>query len=219
MAVLNKRTHGIPAGAVYIGRGSKWGNPFKMRSEADRVSVCAQYEQWLDEQLRNGGILISELAQLADKDLVCFCAPKQCHGHILEDRAKRAKRIVESGQYPEFKLIVAGGRDFDSYGRVSEEINHLANGELAERAVSIVSGMARGADRMAFQFAKENNVQVYEFPADWGTHGKAAGHIRNAEMAKFADGLLAFWDGKSRGTANMIQTMERMGKPVRVIRY
>jgi len=119
----------------------------------------------------------------------------------------------------EFKLIVAGGRDFNSYGAVSEEINHLANGELAERAVSIVSGMARGADRLAWQFAKREGVQVYEFPADWDTHGKAAGHIRNREMAKFADGLMAFWDGESRGTANMIETMQRMGKPVRVIRY
>lgn len=219
MTVLNKRTHGIPAGAVYIGRGSKWGNPFVMKTEADRVSVCAQYEKWLDDQLHNGGITLTELAELDGKDLVCFCAPKQCHGHVLEDRAARAARIVKTGNWPEFKLIVAGGRDFNDKDRLVKEIFSLANGELAERAVSIVSGMARGADRMAHTFADVNKVQCYEFPADWDTHGRAAGHIRNREMAEFADGLLAFWDGKSRGTQNMIETMRSMGKPVRVINY
>lgn len=119
----------------------------------------------------------------------------------------------------EFKLIVAGGRDFDRYHAVAHEITMLANEELTDYAVSIVSGMARGADRMAWQFAQRANVQYYEFPADWDTHDKAAGHIRNREMAEFADGLLAFWDGESRGTKNMIETMQRMDKPVRIIRY
>ena len=119
----------------------------------------------------------------------------------------------------EFKLIVAGGRDYNDNRQLAYELHRLAHGELAERAVSIVSGMARGADRLAWLYAQANNVQVYEFPADWDTHGKAAGHIRNREMAEFADGLLAFWDGESRGTKNMIETMQRMGKSVRVIRY
>lgn len=118
-----------------------------------------------------------------------------------------------------FKLIVAGGRDFNRYQSVAEEICLLAENELALCAVSIVSGMARGADRMAWEFARNAGVQCYEFPANWDKHGKAAGHIRNREMAEFADGLLAFWDGQSRGTKNMIETMQRMGKPVRVIRY
>lgn len=119
----------------------------------------------------------------------------------------------------EFKLIVAGGRDFNRYHSVAHEITMLANNELSHRAVSIVSGMARGADRMGWEFAQKARVQCYAFPADWDTHGKAAGPIRNRAMAEFADGLLAFWDGQSRGTKNMIETMQRMGKPVRVIRY
>jgi len=127
--------------------------------------------------------------------------------------------VVGDKQLPEFKLIVAGGRDFNRYYSVAHEITMLANQELKDYAVSIVSGMARGADRMAYQFAKQNNVQVYEFPANWGLYGKAAGHIRNRHMAEFADGLLAFWDGQSRGTKNMIETMRAMGKPVRDIRY
>lgn len=119
----------------------------------------------------------------------------------------------------EFKLIVAGGRDYRDFARVETEIRALADNELKDYAVSIVSGMAQGADRLAWQFAKNMDVRVYEFPADWGTHGKAAGHIRNRAMAEFAHGLLAFWDGQSRGTANMIDTMANMGKSVRTIRY
>jgi len=60
---------------------------------------------------------------------------------------------------------------------------------------------------------------VHKFYAAWNTHGKAAGFLRNADMARVADRLIAFWDGSSRGTAHMIQTMEKMGKPVRIFRY
>ena len=119
----------------------------------------------------------------------------------------------------EFKLIVAGGRDFTDYEAAASEITALANGELGERAVSIVSGMARGADALAAQFARDNNIKLYEFPADWDKYGKRAGYLRNAEMADFADGLLAFWDGESRGTKHMIETMQNLRKPVRIIRY
>lgn len=119
----------------------------------------------------------------------------------------------------EFKLIVAGGRDFNDYAHLVRAIRAIAEGDLADRAVSIVSGMARGADRMAYDFANLNGVVVHEFPADWDRYGKAAGYRRNADMAAFSDGLLAFWDGKSRGTQNMIDTMKKLGKPVSIIHY
>lgn len=118
----------------------------------------------------------------------------------------------------EFKLIVAGGRDFNDYGLLSKELNALANGIYADVAVSIVSGMARGADALAVRFAQEHGVQLYEFPADW-SQGKWAGFLRNKEMAKFSDGLLAFWDGQSRGTRHMIETMEQLKKPVYIVQY
>ena len=119
----------------------------------------------------------------------------------------------------EFKLIVAGGRDFDAYGPLCKEINDLAFGELKEKSVSIVSGMARGADALAVRFAREFQVKLHEFPADWNQYGKRAGFIRNAEMAEFSDALLAFHDGQSRGTAHMIRTMQDLRKPVWIVRY
>lgn len=119
----------------------------------------------------------------------------------------------------EFKLIVAGGRDFNDYALVERVLFAMADTELADYGVSIVSGMARGADALGHRFAKANGVQVYEFYADWDGLGKSAGHRRNEDMGRFADGLLAFFDGSSKGTAGMIAFMQKLGKPVTIINY
>ncbi len=122
-------------------------------------------------------------------------------------------------EHQEFRLIVAGGRDYSDYPRLKQEILKLANEQLAHRPVSIVSGMAKGADTLGVLFAREHNVPLYKFPANWDLYGKRAGFIRNEEMGQFADGLLAFWDGQSRGTKHMIDYMKRLGKPVHVRLY
>lgn len=119
----------------------------------------------------------------------------------------------------EFKLIVAGGRDYWDYEHMHAVLFALAEEAGHDTAISIVSGMARGADRVAYEIAKAENVQCYEFPADWEKHKRAAGYRRNEQMAQFSDGLLAFWDGKSRGTKHMIETMQKLGKPVQIERY
>jgi Domain of unknown function (DUF4326) len=77
--VLNKHAAGIPAGAVYIGRGSKWGNPFRIGQDGDRAAVIAKHETWL----RDRHDLLRSLGELRGKDLVCFCAPAPCHGDLL----------------------------------------------------------------------------------------------------------------------------------------
>lgn len=75
--VLNKHKDGKPAGAVYVGRGSPYGNPFVMRvsSDAERDRVCDRFEAEVLPTL--------DLAPLRGKDLVCFCAPKRCHADAL----------------------------------------------------------------------------------------------------------------------------------------
>lgn len=119
----------------------------------------------------------------------------------------------------EFKLIVAGGRDFDNYPLLERTLLDFAEREYTDYGASIVSGMARGADALAVEFAINHEVILYEFPADWARLGKRAGFIRNEQMAQFADGLLAFWDWQSRGTKHMIETMQKMNKPVYVVSY
>ena len=118
----------------------------------------------------------------------------------------------------EFKLIVAGGRDFADTKMLEKAITDLAEGVYADKAISIVSGMARGADMLGYMFAVKHNVVVYVMPADWEQYGKRAGMIRNKAMGDMADGLLAFYSG-SNGTKHMIDYMRKLGKPVHVIPY
>ena len=68
-------------------------------------------------------------------------------------------------------------------------------------------------------YAKENNIPIKFFPALWDQYGKSAGMIRNKQMAEYGDFLLAFWDGKSHGTKNMIKTMKEMNKHGKVVIY
>lgn len=72
---------------------------------------------------------------------------------------------------------------------------------------------------MGERYARERGFQLRRFPADWEQYGKSAGHIRNAKMADNADALIAFWDGESKGTKNMIDNARRKGLAVRVIQY
>lgn len=113
------------------------------------------------------------------------------------------------------KLIVAGSRGIEDYAWVEQELDEYflnANQDLTD--IEIVSGNAHGPDQLGEQYAKENDIKLKVFPADWDTHGKSAGYIRNGEMAEYATHLIAFWDGKSRGTKHMIETAQRKGLDV-----
>lgn len=90
--VLNKYKHGIPAGAVYIGRPSKWGNPFVIGKDGDRDEVIAKYRAWLMSQ---PDLIAQARKELAGKDLVCFCAPKACHGDVLLEVANSSADAVD----------------------------------------------------------------------------------------------------------------------------
>jgi len=65
--------------AVYIGRGSKWGNPFRIGKDGTRMEVIRKYELWIRTQPH----LLSSVCELKGKKLACFCAPKPCHGDVL----------------------------------------------------------------------------------------------------------------------------------------
>ncbi|WP_199097187.1 SLOG family protein [Dyella sp. ASV21] len=118
------------------------------------------------------------------------------------------------------KIIVAGGRDFANIELMHDHITHLVqHGWMADDS-TLVCGMARGADMLAYTLWTERyDNPVEKFPADWDRLGKGAGFIRNRQMAETADKLIAFWDGKSRGTEHMVQTMQTLGKPVHIVRY
>lgn len=109
------------------------------------------------------------------------------------------------------KVIIAGGRDITDPALVFEAIR--ASGfEIGE----VVSGGAKGVDSIGEDWAIANGRPIKWFHADWTKHGRAAGPIRNRQMAEYADALIAVWDGKSRGTKNMIEEATRRGLKVYV---
>lgn len=114
------------------------------------------------------------------------------------------------------RVCIAGTRTFNDYSLMKTIIT---NAFFDISRLHIISGHAKGADELGERFANENNLLLDIYPADWKTHGKAAGHIRNAEMAQVSDCLVAFWDGESRGTKNMIKNMKKLKKPVLIYNY
>lgn len=133
----------------------------------------------------------------------------------------------------QMRIIVAGGRDFDNYEGMERELSKylcevLSTTDINDKSqITFVSGRARGADTLGEQFAHNNGYNVKLFPADWNKFGKRAGFLRNEEMAKYASEdkenikgvLFAFWDGKSKGTKNMINLGYIYGLIVHVCRY
>lgn len=81
--VGNRAKHPAREGDVYIGRPTRWGNPYKLQHEGERKRVVELYRRWLTDQVRTGKITPADLAALAGKRLMCWCAPKLCHGHVL----------------------------------------------------------------------------------------------------------------------------------------
>jgi hypothetical protein len=77
----------------------------------------------------------------------------------------------------------------------------------------VVSGLARGPDKLGEMWARENGIGIAKFPAKWDLHGKAAGPIRNQEMGDFAEGGIIMWDGSSSGAKHMSEILRKQNKP------
>ena len=109
------------------------------------------------------------------------------------------------------KTIVAGSREITGFTIVEKAIQD-SGFEITE----LVSGGARGVDRLGEKYAKDHNIPIKQFIPDWDGLGKKAGYVRNAKMADYADALVAIWDGVSKGTAGMIADATRKGLKVYV---
>lgn len=118
------------------------------------------------------------------------------------------------------RLIVAGGRDFACYASLSLVLNTFYATLLADgKQLEVVCGGARGADSLGERWAMQFGVPIVRMPADWNAHGKSAGYKRNAQMAEVGHELVAFWDGKSKGTGHMIDIARAKGLPITVVGY
>ena len=114
------------------------------------------------------------------------------------------------------RIIIAGGRDFDDYETLCRVCDHMLS---KQEDIEIVSGTANGADKLGERYAQERGYPIKHFPANWDEFGKAAGYLRNKEMADYGDALIAFWDGKSRGTMHMINIANTKLLKVKIHRY
>jgi predicted Rossmann fold nucleotide-binding protein DprA/Smf involved in DNA uptake len=124
------------------------------------------------------------------------------------------RRILETTM----KVIIAGGRDV--LGSAADDLvrEAISKSGWTNQITNIIHGAAPGIDSAAHRVC-EGLWPVKPVPANWRDHGRSAGPIRNRTMAAMADALIAVWDGKSRGTKNMIETAENMGLKVYVHRY
>lgn len=104
------------------------------------------------------------------------------------------------------KLIIAGSRTFSDYEYLCKTLNAILTDYDIE---CVLCGMAKGADTLGEKWAKENNITVEYYPANWDEYGKSAGYKRNVMMAEDANALVAFWDGKSIGTKHMLDIAKK----------
>lgn len=101
------------------------------------------------------------------------------------------------------RVIIAGSRGiFDL--QVIEDAVKLAKDLHNIVPTVVISGTAKGVDKLGEMYARNNDIPVEQFPADWDRFGKSAGYKRNGVMANNADALIAVWDGTSKGTGHMI---------------
>lgn len=111
------------------------------------------------------------------------------------------------------KVIIAGSRTIKDASYIEACIvEAIAKNKID--VTEVVSGGADGVDRIGERWARKNDILIRYFLPHWEIYGKSAGPIRNAEMARHGDILIAIWDGKSSGTASMIKEMEKLHKPV-----
>lgn len=113
------------------------------------------------------------------------------------------------------KIIVAGSRSINDYDFIKLYLNNFITNHNISNP-EIVSGTANGPDKLGEQYAREHNLKLTRFPADWDRWGKSAGYKRNQQMADYAEALVAFWDGKSKGTKHMIDIATKQNLTVEI---
>ena len=111
------------------------------------------------------------------------------------------------------KTIIAGSRSFNDY-----ELLFAILDNLDWNITEIVSGGCYGADLLGERWATSQNIPIKRFIPDWNKHSRAAGPIRNKQMAEYAEALVAFWNIESKGTKNMIETARKLGLKIKIVK-
>lgn len=117
-----------------------------------------------------------------------------------------------------YSLGIVGTRTYTNWSSFCDHMNKV-NLYFPFPPTAIISGGARGTDTLAERYAKTVlNIPIQIILPDWKTHGRAAGPIRNKEIVKRSDHVIAFWDGTSRGTKSTINLCKASNTPITIIR-
>lgn len=194
--LYNKHRGDAPADAVYIGRGSPYGNHFAIGPNGNREEVIRKFEC---SQLPD-----MDVSALTGRSLVCFCAPEWCHGDPIMLKANH-------------RVLVFGGRNYADRRRLYDVLDAA---HARRKITCIVEGEASGADRLARKWAEDRGVEFDPYPADWDNidrpgaivrrnrHGKlydaGAGFVRNEQMLREGRPDSAFGFPGGNGTRDMM---------------
>lgn len=119
-----------------------------------------------------------------------------------------------------FHCLIVGSRGYTDYNAFKAKCDALLTDKTD---IEIVSGGCSGADALAERYAHERGYSLQIFPAEWSRYGKRAGYVRNREMHAYIStfperGVIAFWDGQSKGTAQSFALAKEFDNPIRIIR-
>lgn len=221
-AAFARRYHGAVSGC---GEGAQ-GEAYAIPTKNDQLqtlpldAIAGSIDRFLDYAQKHPKIAFQVtrigcgLAGYSDDDIFPLFARRILPNCYLPGIWLR--RLTGAGM----SVIVAGGRDYGRQpGQVEALYRDLDRLHTKHAQLEIVSGMARGADRLGYQWAKARDMPIACFPADWERLGKSAGFVRNQFMAWYSTHLMAYWDGRSAGTQHMIKTAETAGLARRVRGY
>ena len=168
--------------------------------------IDVKEESDMDSFLAGNNVSFSatEIKGLDDFELICFLVVKD------SEELKNKKN---------FRLVVAGSRDFNDYNLLCSTLDQIIGELKSEYNVTIVSGTANGADKLGEKYAEKHGLKIERHPANWGFYGRGAGPIRNAEMVKDSNGVVVFWNGESAGAKNIIDCAKAENHLIKVVEY
>ena len=114
----------------------------------------------------------------------------------------------------EKRIVIGGCRDYNDYKAFRSFVDRCIEKIGEGCSITVISGHCSGVDMMGERYAKERNLGLEIFPADWKRYGRAAGPVRNKQMVEACDSVIAFWDYKSKGTKSLISYAEKLGKEI-----
>lgn len=116
------------------------------------------------------------------------------------------------------KLAIVGSRGFQDYDALVEFIDRIIK-ENDYEVTEVISGGAKGADRLGELWARTRGYPIIIYQAEWDKYGKSAGFRRNYDIIQRCDIVFAFWDGESKGTKHDLELAEKFGKQIFLYNY